>query len=69
MQKPEWVQIAWQDESSLSWSPDVWWCKGCGCIKIAETGKKTKYKVPRRERERRKAKKDANRKGKGKQDI
>lgn len=47
--KPEWKKLA----------PGVYWCRGCGCIKLSPIGGKhprPMYLVPRRERERRKAK-------------
>jgi hypothetical protein len=44
---PEWRTLA----------PGVKWCKGCGCVKLAPFEEKpVRYLVPRRERERRKAK-------------
>lgn len=42
--KPEWKQLA----------PGVLWCQGCGCVKLT-SGTSTKYLVPRREAERRRA--------------
>lgn len=44
MMKPEWKELA----------PGIFWCRGCGCIKIVREGKKTKYATPRREKLRRK---------------
>lgn len=44
--KPEWEELA----------PGVFWCRGCGCIKIVKQGFRTRYQTPRRESERRKAK-------------
>lgn len=42
--QPEWKKLA----------PGIYWCQGCGCVKIVRKNKPTKYKVPRRESERRK---------------
>lgn len=45
--QPEWKTLA----------PGIYWCQGCGCVKIEKPGKRTRYLTPRRERERRIAKK------------
>ncbi len=47
MSKPEWVELA----------TGVYWCKGCGVVKLhMKGGKPARYKVPRREIERRRQK-------------
>jgi len=46
MMRPEWRLLA----------PGVYWCRGCGCVKIETGCKKARYLTPRRERERRIAK-------------
>lgn len=51
--KPEWKEIA----------PGVYWCRGCGCIKLLRNGKKLKYETPRREKQRRAHAKRVNGKG------
>lgn len=60
-QKPEWRTI--YDNWGGSGMPPqikIEWCAGCGCLKITRTtGKKTLYRVPRREKERRQGEKDA----------
>lgn len=43
MSKPEWKEI----------SPNVFWCKGCGSIRLGRPSEWARYFVPRRERERR----------------
>ena len=55
MKKPEWKEIIIGDgcETYIN----VKWCKGCGVLKITQPGQRTKFLVPRRERERRIAKK------------
>jgi len=50
--KPEWVLI----NKGVYEYKKIYWCKGCGCIKIEQSGVRTKYLVPRREKERRQAK-------------
>lgn len=52
MSKPEWKLIA----------PGVWWCKGCGRIKIVrDGGAPYRYLTPRRERDRRRDERVADR--------
>ena len=46
-QKPEWKEI------ELGQYDRIYWCKGCGCIKIDKLGRKIRYETPRRERQRR----------------
>lgn len=41
--KPEWKELV----------QGVYWCKGCGCIKMLRKNKSILYLVPRREKERR----------------
>ena len=43
--KPEWKELA----------EGLYWCRGCGCVKIEhkDKDKATRYLTPRRERERR----------------
>jgi hypothetical protein len=53
--KPEWKGISFPG----TWNKGtISWCKGCGCLKIEHPGKRTRYLVPHRERERRLAKKE-----------
>ena len=54
MMKPEWKRLD-------AGNNEVYWCRGCGCVKIVQVGKKTKYATPRREKERRANKKRLNR--------
>lgn len=51
--KPEWKELA----------PGLFWCRGCGCVKIVREGKRTRYITPRREKERRAHSKRTNGKG------
>lgn len=53
MMQPEWKEIA----------PGLFWCRGCGCIKIVHKDKRTRYSTPRREKERRAHAKRTNNKG------
>lgn len=48
MMRPEWKQLA----------PGIFWCKGCGCVKLVKTNRRTRYITPRREKERRRLKKE-----------
>ena len=55
MSKPEWKNLY---SSSNGWaSISIDWCKGCGCIRIDDCGKR-EYLVPRREKQRRKRKRE-----------
>ena len=51
--KPEWREIIVGVGNNIY--SKIEWCASCGCLKITVNGKKTRYRVPRREAERRKA--------------
>ncbi len=55
MLKPEWQRVAFDLIGDSN--TEIYWCKGCGCLKIVHVGRRTRYETPRRERERRIAKK------------
>ena len=49
--KPEWTLIGYDDQQGQY----IFWCRGCGCLKLESiyTATRTRYRVPRRERHRR----------------
>lgn len=52
--KPEWVLVATANNGA-----SVYWCRGCGCLKIVGFMRETRYRTPRRERLRRIIQKNA----------
>ena len=55
--KPEWKCISTHGVDNKANEVIVYWCKGCGCLKIVNSVTyKARYLTPRRERERRREK-------------
>jgi hypothetical protein len=54
--KPEWKEVGAVQGVPYGTYGKIFWCKGCGCLKIEQLGSQARYLVPRREKERRKNK-------------